>query len=454
MGHAEVAGKGKGKVKRLDVGKGKVVFAILVPVANEKTQQRRCFSRPLFELDSFPGELVDLGRHNLLLSLVTPARSWACVFNAYPGGEVLWRRHCSSRSPRLETGEEDALSDVKVAPGLQSVLTEYHAAGESARKASIEAASARKLAGGAARLDVEFERLKLEADTARSGVPFPSTGYIRSSRAESVNTNSDEGGMSKPVSVVEGMDLYSGGGNVGGSVYPWDPAWRVDDASLASSYSPSHGSSADTLRRTAAAVAHLTELMGRMRTEGRARDKSLGQVISSQRQLLDQQRRTLEGQRGEIKSLRTRVLHLEKERRKDGRRGGGRRGGQGSDAGSDHGSSALPPSGEVTLPATERSKLVDEVLERVSRDFVARALFPKLDAPMDFDKYVIHGELQALNYVSHSELTGKGYVNSEQLSQAIPTPTVTVPRLGDRLILLEREVLNSGEGGWTDWAPS
>ena len=440
MSHADVAGKGKGKVQRLIVGEEKVVFAILVPVANEKTHQKRCFSRPLFEVDSFPKELRDLGRHNLLLSLTTQARSWACVFNAYPGGEALWSRHCSLRFPRQLLGDEDSLSDVKVAPGLRSVLTEYHAAGESAKKASIEAASARKIARGGMRLDGAFER---EAEAVRGKEHFPSSGYVRSSRAESVHTDPDEGGGSKPVSVVEGMDLYAGGVDVGGSVYPWDPAWRVEDASLGSSYVPSLGGTADTLHRTAAAVAHLTEMISRMKTEGRARDESLGQVISAQRQLLDQQRRTLEGQKGEIKTLRTRVLQLEKGRRKDGGRGGGRRGGGGSD-GSDHGSSVPAPSGGGTLQGKERTKLVDEVLEKVARDYVARALFPKLNAPMDFDKYVTHGELQAMNYVSHPELSGKGYVNADQLSQAIPTPTVAVPRVGDRLAILEREVLNSG----------
>ena len=65
----------------------------------------------------------------------------------------MWDRHCAAASPKKPpaivvdaggTDGEDEFSEVQEAPGLQSTLEECFAAGESARKARIEA-SARKL---------------------------------------------------------------------------------------------------------------------------------------------------------------------------------------------------------------------------------------------------------------------------------------------------------------------
>ncbi len=45
-----------------------------------------------------------------------------------------------------------------------------------------------------------------------------------------------------------------------------------------------------------------------------------------------------------------------------------------------------------------------------------------------------------MNYVNFSQLDDQGYINTNQLSQALPTPTVLPCRLNNRIVQLEKNV--------------
>ncbi len=49
-----------------------------------------------------------------------------------------------------------------------------------------------------------------------------------------------------------------------------------------------------------------------------------------------------------------------------------------------------------------------------------------------------------MNYVNFPQLEGRGYVDSNQLAQAISTPTVLPPRLKNRINQLEKDMNLSG----------
>jgi hypothetical protein len=177
--HHDTKGK-KNAVVRLDVLAGARVYAILSPIASDKTKQRRCFLRPRFKVGNFPEPLVDMGRHEILLGLKATPRAWGCVINAYPGTAQMWDRHCSvaptkpmaamSRSLEAQDGDdgEDVLSEVIEAPGLASHIKEYHDAGETTRSAAIEAASARKRAIEGGGIKLEFGAGGGGASTSRA----------------------------------------------------------------------------------------------------------------------------------------------------------------------------------------------------------------------------------------------------------------------------------------------
>ena len=130
---------------------GEPTYAILIPVSSKATQQRRCFSRPLFRTVNLPEPLRTLRRHELLLELKARPGVWKCVIQLYPGSQVMWERHCSASTPIRKApfvggsggSRGDEASVVREAPGLQATLREYFEAGESAKKRSIEASARR-----------------------------------------------------------------------------------------------------------------------------------------------------------------------------------------------------------------------------------------------------------------------------------------------------------------------
>ena len=80
----------------------------------------------------------------------------------------------------------------------------------------------------------------------------------------------------------------------------------------------------------------------------------------------------------------------------------------------------------------------------VAREYVTKALLPKLIETPDLSPYVTHTELKAMNLVNSLLLDSRDYVNSTRLGQAIPTPVVLPPRLGDRLTQIERDLTLPG----------
>ena len=125
MSHADAPGQDK--VARIVLPPGQTAYAILVPISSERTHQRRCFSRPLFQVMNFPDPLRKLNRHEMLLGVEASPRAWKAVLQLYPGKKGMWDRHCANVSPgkppaiELDRGGEllgDDFSEVREAPGL------------------------------------------------------------------------------------------------------------------------------------------------------------------------------------------------------------------------------------------------------------------------------------------------------------------------------------------------
>ena len=187
-----------------------------------------------------------------------------------------------------------------------------------------------------------------------------------------------------------------------------------------------------SIGRISTALTQLSQTVAKMKVEARERDESLGAVIASQQEKIAKLERKDATQKSELGTLRKRLSELERSERQDVRRGRKGRGGNRDD------------SSIKEMSEGQKSALRDNILEAVSRQYVANTLLPGLQVPTDLSRYVTHRELRQQNFVSTPQLDSRDFVNSTQLTQALPTPTVMPPRLGDRLAQLERELTLPG----------
>ena len=174
---------------------------------------------------------------------------------------------------------------------------------------------------------------------------------------------------------------------------------------------------------TVAAVVPLTDLVNAMAARSKARDDSLGLVINKKR-------KRIQAQDDEIARLRN--MMAANSGSQHGQRGG-RKAGASAGGGS---------AGRLT-PQDKRD-LFKELKREIAQEYLPRALFPGVTSPVTLASYATHPELNAKDYVDGRRLEGKAYVNHTQLTQAIPTPVMLPPRVGERLELLERGLFQPG----------
>ena len=130
------------KLSPPDEENGMGIMAIVCPSARPNPPQPSFFSGPLFLVSQWPNNLREMGRHELLFEIKAVPRAWRCFLGEYPGSQRMMHWYLAIKDDRtpvpsvLQTpgSKRNTGGDVREAPGLSSVLKDYHGAATSASR--------------------------------------------------------------------------------------------------------------------------------------------------------------------------------------------------------------------------------------------------------------------------------------------------------------------------------